>query len=60
MDSKIADQLERMNRTLEGMLEFMKKPESKLARIFDIAATGVGVLGILSIIDVIRNWILGG
>jgi hypothetical protein len=57
---RIIGQLERMNETLEGMLNFMKKPESKLARVFDIAATGVGILGILSIIDIVRNWILEG
>jgi hypothetical protein len=30
-----------------------------MARVFEIVAAGVGILGILSIIDVIRNWIGG-
>ena len=48
-----------MSDTLDKMLELMSKPPSKLARIFELAATGITLLGILGAIDIIRSWIGG-
>ena len=48
-----------MSETLDKILAVLSKPENKFTRILDIAAAGITLLGILSIIDVIRNW-LGG
>jgi len=42
-----------------SLLEDAGKPPSLLVRIGNGVATGVGVLGILSVIDLIRTW-LGG
>jgi hypothetical protein len=35
------------------------KPGNKTARVFELVATGIGILGILSIIDIIKNWFMG-
>jgi preprotein translocase subunit Sss1 len=57
---KIIEQLERMNKTLEGILDFMKKPESTINKVLEYGGAGVSILGILGIVDIIRNWIFGG
>jgi preprotein translocase subunit Sss1 len=58
---EIIDELKQINGTLSGMLEVMKKPEkSKMLQVFEIAGAGVGVLGIISVADIIRRWIMGG
>jgi hypothetical protein len=57
---EVIGQLKEINSKLDTLISVLKKPESKMARVFEIVAVGVGILGILSIIDVIRNWILGG
>jgi len=41
------------------LLETATKRPSLLVRFFNGAATGVGILGILSAVDVIKSW-LGG
>jgi preprotein translocase subunit Sss1 len=57
---EIVKQLEHINETLEGMLEFMKKPESKFLKVLEVTGAGVSILGVLSVIDIIRTWITGG
>jgi len=57
MDEVIC-QLSYVNKKLDAIILIMRKPENKLVRICEIAAMGVGILGILSIIDVIRNWLM--
>ena len=59
MEKDDKDTIIHISETLDEILGVLKKPENKLARIFEFAAAGVGILGILSIIDIIRNW-LGG
>jgi hypothetical protein len=48
-----------MSNTLDKILMVLSKPSSRLARVFELAAAGVGILGILSIIDILKNWIGG-
>jgi len=58
---EIVDELKLMNSTLSGILEVMKKPQkTKLMQVFEVAGAGVGVLGIISIADIIRKWFMGG
>ena len=59
MEKEYDDTIKHISETLDKILIIMQKPENKLARVFEIAAAGVGVLGILSIIDLIRTWIGG-
>ncbi|GHV76359.1 hypothetical protein AGMMS49942_11800 [Spirochaetia bacterium] len=49
---------ERLDKIID-LLESIAKPPSPTSRILVGAATGVGILGILSVIDVIKTW-LGG
>jgi energy-converting hydrogenase Eha subunit F len=45
--------------TLDKILGVLSKPQNKIMRIFEIAATVIAILGILTVIDVIINWIGG-
>ena len=42
-----------------GLLKISSKPVSIAKRIVDGIATGIGILGIISIIDIVKNWIGG-
>ena len=57
---KVIEELKALNNKAGTIISLMAKPENKAAKIAELAATGIGILGILSIIDVIRNWIYGG
>jgi len=59
MDKEDKDSIKHISETLDNILVILQKPDNKLAKIFEIAAAGVGILGILSIIDIIRNWFGG-
>ena len=48
-----------MSETLDKILEVLSKPPSKLAKVFEFAATCITLLGILGVIDIMRSW-LGG
>ena len=57
---RIVEKLDAIDKTLERMLEVMKKPENKFLRALEIIGLGVGALSILNAADIIRSWIIGG
>ena len=60
-EQEIIGELKNINSTLSGILEVMKKPQkNKVLQVFEVAGAGVGVLGIITIADIIRKWITGG
>ena len=59
MDKEEVVLLRHISETLDKLLTILSKPPNKTARIFEIAATGITIFGIVSAIDVIRNWIGG-
>jgi len=50
-------QLEELNRKLDVIIGIMNKPDNKFGRILETTGTVVGIFSILSIIDIIRNWL---
>jgi len=56
---KIVEKLDNINKTLEGIKEILKTPENKVMTIFKYIGAGVSALGVLSIIELIRKWIMG-
>ena len=60
MDDKDSKTLEHISYAVDEILAVLKKPENKLLRILDIAAAGMGVLGVLTIADTVVKWLTGG
>jgi len=46
--------------TLDEVLVVMKKPDDKFMRFLQIGSAIAGVLAIIGVADVIRNWFIGG
>jgi len=57
---KVVERLDNINKTLECMLAVMKQPENKIMTVFKYVGAGVSALGVLSVIELIRQWIMGG
>ena len=57
---KVAEKLDNINETLKAMLQTLNKPENKVMTVFKVTGAAVSALGFLSIIDIIRRWIIGG
>jgi len=55
-------QLQEITKRLDEIIDLFKissKPVSIARRIIDGLATGIGILGVISVIDIIKTW-LGG
>jgi hypothetical protein len=52
--------LEEINQNVSDIAAVLKQPKNKFANLLNVIAAGVGILGILSAIEIIRNWITGG
>jgi hypothetical protein len=59
MDQVISE-LVKLNEKADAIIDIMQKPESKFLKLMEIVGNAVGIIGILAVIDIIRNWILGG
>jgi len=57
MDEKAL--FERLDRIILLLEKSVKRPPV-VRRVTDGLATGVGILGILTVIEIIRSWITGG
>jgi len=51
--------LDNINKTLQGIQEILRTPENKVMTVFKYVGAGVSALGILSIVELIRQWIIG-
>jgi hypothetical protein len=56
---KIVEKLDNINKTLQGIQEILRTPENKVMTVFKYVGAGVSALGILSIAELIRQWIMG-
>ena len=52
--------LDKQNEIMQKMLHVIQKPENRFTQILQMLVLIIGVLGITNIIDIIRNWIMGG
>jgi hypothetical protein len=57
---QIIAELKELNKKVDIIVDIIKKPESKFFKLLEIIGNAVGIIGILAIVDIIRNWILGG
>jgi hypothetical protein len=56
----IKQTLEKQNEIVQKMLDVMQKPEKKFVQVLQMIILIAGALGILNIVEIIRNWIFGG
>jgi hypothetical protein len=56
---EIAEKLDKINKTLEGILGVLSMPENRVMTIFKYVGAGVSALGFLSIAEIIRQWVIG-
>jgi hypothetical protein len=57
---KVVEKLDNINKTLEDIRQILGKPENKVMTVFKYVGAGVSAFGILSIVELIRQWIIGG
>jgi len=60
MEKEDRETVKHMSETLDKILIVLSKPEKIVVKVLEIGAAVVSVLGVLSIIDIIHNWIIGG
>jgi len=60
INNTLETQLTRQNEILRQMLDIMPRPEGKFKKIMETAVLFISVFGIISIIDVIIKWVIGG
>ena len=56
----ISEKLDNINNTLEGIRQILSMPENKVMTILKYIGAVVGALGILTVVELIRQWIMGG
>jgi len=56
----VVAELEKLNKKADVIIGIMQKPVNKVYKIMEIAGNIVGIISILTIIELIRNWIAGG
>ena len=57
---KVVEKLDDINKTLEGILQFLNTPENKIMTVLKYVGAVVGALSVLGIVEIIRQWVLGG
>ena len=60
MDDNDRKIIEHMSEALDEVLVVLKKPENKFLRLMEIVGNAVGIIGILAVADIVKNWIFGG
>ena len=59
MEQVIAE-LEKLNKKADVIIGIMQTPDNKFLKLMEIIGNAVGIIGILAIVELIRNWIIGG
>ena len=57
---QVVEELVELNKKAGAIINILKEPESKWLKFMEIIGNIVGIIGILAIVDIIRNWISGG
>ena len=57
---RVIAELTEINKKVSIIVDILQKPESKYLKLMEIVGNAVGIIGILAIVDIVRNWILGG
>ena len=53
-------ELVKLNKKADVIIGIMQTPRNMVVKVMEIVGNVVGIISILTIIDLIRNWIIGG
>ncbi|MCL2270935.1 MAG: hypothetical protein FWC24_06280 [Treponema sp.] len=56
----IGDKLDNINNTLEGIRQILSTPENRVMTVLKYTGAVVGALSFLGLVEIIRQWIIGG
>ena len=56
---QVVKELAELNKKAGIIIDILKEPENKWLKFMEIIGNVVGIIGILAIVDIIRNWIGG-
>ena len=56
----VVAELEKLNKKADVIIGIMQTPQNKVLKTMEIVGNAASIIGILAIIDLIRNWIIGG
>ena len=56
----VVAELEKLNKKADDIIGIMQKPRNMVVKTMEIVGNGVSIIGILAIVELIRNWIIGG
>jgi len=59
MEKEDWDAIRHISETLDEILAVLSRPQNRVMLILNTVATGITLLGIISILDIIKNWIGG-
>jgi len=60
INKTLETQFKRQNDIMQQMLDIMPRPASKFIRLMETFVLFISVFGIISLIDIIIKWFLGG
>jgi hypothetical protein len=60
INNTLETQLKRQNEIMQQMLDIMPRPASKFMRIMETFVLFISAFGIISLIDIIIKWFIGG
>ena len=60
INETLATQLKRQNEIMQQMLDIMPRPAGKFMRIMETFVLFISAFGIISLIDIIVKWVIGG
>jgi len=53
-------ELVKLNKKADVIIGIMQKPQNMVVKVMEIVGNAVGIISILAIVELIRNWIIGG
>jgi len=60
INKTLETQLKRQNEIMQQMLDIMPRPVGKFVRIMETTVLFTSAFGIISLIDIIIKWVIGG
>ena len=53
-------ELVKLNKKADVIIGIMQTPQNMVVKVMEIVGNAVGIISVLAIVELIRNWIIGG